>query len=86
MMHVWSNIYRGNDNQITFKPLIIITILYTYIWECRKWNNPHGISRSNTKEELHVANDNAKLTNNHNQITIYGKKNLMPPFMLKWKV
>jgi len=26
MMQVWSNIYRGNDNQITFKPLIIIII------------------------------------------------------------
>jgi len=50
-----------------------LDILYTYIWECRKWNNPHGISRSNTKEKLHVANGNAKLTNNHNQITIYGK-------------
>jgi len=25
------------------------------------------------KNILHVANGNAKLTNNHNQITIYGK-------------
>jgi len=31
------------------------------------------MSKSNTKEKLHLANGNAKLTNNHNQITIYDK-------------
>ena len=57
--------------------IYIYIYIYIYISSIHTFENVENepihmaYQDQNTKEKLHVANGNAKLTNNHNQITIY---------------